>query len=123
MGLDIVEFVMETEDAFGFRATDAEYNTLRTVGEFVELVKSKVSLVSADYCVSARMFCDVRRFMMETYRLPRRSISPATRLDRLLTEEQRRHFLETMARSGTTPVRSPWYWPFYTSPNWQWNAA
>jgi hypothetical protein len=90
MGLDSVELVMRIEEEFSIDLPDAELESTRTVGDLYELVLSKLKMTLAADCLSSKAFYRTRRAIVDSLRLPRRSIRPSTPLDQLVPKQVRR---------------------------------
>lgn len=87
MGLDGVELVMECEDEFGIRISDAEATEVRTAGDLSRLVIRLLSgsgrLSTKQGCQSARLFNHFRKCLVESG-VDRSLIKLACTLDELL---------------------------------------
>lgn len=88
MGLDAVEIVLRTEDEFGITLSDDEAAAAITVGDLYNLVLSKLKVTPG--CLTSKAFYLTRRALVESLKIPRRSIRPATPLSPLLPDESRR---------------------------------
>ena len=86
MGMDGVELVMATEEAFGITITDAEAETIGTPGQLVALVEGKLGTSTEPSCRSRRAFFILRRGLITGLGAKRSDISPQTRLALLFTE-------------------------------------
>ena len=76
MGLDMVEFVMAVEDAFGLAIPNEDAAWLRTPGEVIDYVHGHLPAASAGGCLSQRAFYQVRRATCRDLGVPRTSIRP-----------------------------------------------
>lgn len=96
MGLDSVELVMSVEDAFQISITEEDASKISTVGEFYDVVLSKLAIKGVDdeessrRCLTSAAFYRVRQAMVEVLRIDRRKINPKTELSVLLPTQQRR---------------------------------
>lgn len=88
MGLDAVEIIIETEEAFGITIADDEAEKLFKVRDLYNLVLSKIDTSPA--CASSIAFYRVRQAMVESLGVSRRSVRPSTRLESLLPQKNRR---------------------------------
>jgi len=61
MGLDIVELIMDVEDAFGFKIPDEEATRILTVQDLVNYISEHVSTVSQETCQTQRIYYRLRR--------------------------------------------------------------
>src|SRR5262245_14085353 len=84
MGLDAVESIMEVEDAFHIKITDADASNMRTVGDLFDHVWSKVRRLKANACTTSRIFDKLRRAAMNVLRIDRRDIRPDSPWSELL---------------------------------------
>src|SRR6266545_3577205 len=90
MGLDGVELIMAVEEAFDIEIADAEAEQLNTVGSMYALIVSRLAFGQSRRCMSSAVFYQMRRALIGLHDLPRRSIAPSVRMDRLLPARQRR---------------------------------
>ncbi len=81
MGLDLVELVMETEEAFGIVISDEAAGEIRTAGDLCEYVLSQRRL---DGCPTAQAFREIRRLLVEALGIAPRTVRPSTELESLL---------------------------------------
>lgn len=88
MGLDAVELVMRTEDEFGITLTDDEAGSIRTVGDFYQIVLSKLD--ASPSCLSSKAFYRTRQALISCLQVPRREIRPSSDLESLLPAPTRR---------------------------------
>lgn len=98
MGLDLVELVMEVEDRFGVEF-DYELDRVHTAGDLLNLILLKKEDAPAPVCPSLRIFCRLRTALMELFDRQRREIRPATPMDRLVPQENRRENWERLEES------------------------
>jgi hypothetical protein len=54
MGLDGVEILVQVEDTFDIRIEDADAEQMRTPGDFIESVWSKVAQADSTACLTRR---------------------------------------------------------------------
>jgi acyl carrier protein len=80
MGLDIVEFVMGAEEAFGVRIPDDVASSLATPRMLINYLHSRLPKSSVSGCLSQRAFYAVRRAMVQRLGLPRSQLCPDTEL-------------------------------------------
>jgi acyl carrier protein len=102
MGLDGVELIMEWEEEFEIEIPDEKASRIRTVGEVVDLVHAQLRTREArnQYCRTSRAFYDLRRCLCRLTGLPRRAISPKTRLEELISRSRRRRVWSELRRAG-----------------------
>ena len=80
MGLDIVEFVMEVEEAFALRIPDSVAEKILTPRMLIDYVYSQTIDPRKVGCLSQRAFYAVRRQLCERLDLPRSALRPTTDL-------------------------------------------
>ena len=95
MGLDAVELVLRVEEEFNITVEDAEAEKVRTVGDFYQLILTKLDLTPD--CQTSKAFFQTRRALVETLGLPRRSIRPATALEPMFPVKDRRRLWSAVA--------------------------
>lgn len=66
MGLDGIELVLGVEDHFGIIIRDAETERIRTVGDLVALIRSRICAAKDEKCPTRRAFLTLRRVVRET---------------------------------------------------------
>ena len=113
MGLDSVEILMEIEDVFDIQLEDAEAEKMRTPGDLIESVLSKVSRADVTVCLTQRAFNLLRKALLRALPLKRRQIAPAVPLGDLVAKNARDHLIARLAtelNTGPLPelVRPPW---------------
>src|SRR5688500_20273420 len=80
MGLDLVEFVMAVEDAFGIAIANEDAAQLRTPGDVIEYVHSQFPAASIGTCLSQRAFYKIRRAIRRDLGVSASSIRPTAPL-------------------------------------------
>jgi acyl carrier protein len=100
MGLDVVELVMEVEETFGIKIADEEYEQIRTVGIFHDLIIRKCGRVAgaqgefgrreSSTCLSLVAFVQLRRALRSLCEVSRNQVRPSTSLDAVFPLEFRR---------------------------------
>ena len=63
MGIDLIEFVMETEDRFGVALDDTEWTHVRTVGDMAAVIRAKLGAAASGLtrgCPSVPTFFQIR---------------------------------------------------------------
>lgn len=87
---------MSVEDAFQISITEEDASKIRTVGEFYDVVLSKLAIKgindeeSSRRCLTSAAFSRVRRAMVQVLHIDRRKITPKTELRDLLPRPKRR---------------------------------
>lgn len=84
MGLDGVEIVMAAEDSFGVDLPDDEVSKVKTVGDFYDLVTTKLQDRASSICLTSNAFYRTRRAIMDAIGVDRRDIRPSTHVLDLL---------------------------------------
>lgn len=102
MGLDSVEIVMEVEDEFAISIPDDEAEKIRRVGELIEAVKRRVSLLTRRPCPTAKTFYGLRRALMHRIGVDRRDVRLATSMAAILPFEHRREMWDALRSAGFT---------------------
>jgi acyl carrier protein len=92
MGLDTVELAMTIEETFGITISDEDGEKILTIGDAYRYILAKMDgpPLTTPGCPSAAAFYRVRRQLMGRFRVERRRIRPASRLDDLISETNRR---------------------------------
>lgn len=80
MGLDGVELVMDLEEAFGIQITDEEATNCRTPRMVIDVIFSKLKTADEHVCRSQRAFYTIRKVLIQTFGLERKSITPDMQL-------------------------------------------
>jgi acyl carrier protein len=113
MGLDFVEFVIRTEDAFGIKITDKEASLLRTPRDVIDLVASKAGTRQNPLCLSQAAFHLFRKEALAHTGVPRAAIRPSATLEELIPENNRRVIWSAL-KSGIGAKD----WPALCRPTW-----
>lgn len=104
MGLDFVEFIMEVEERFGISVTSEEIGKIRSVGDLISVIRSRISGAQSAICPCLTQFHRLRRFARETMDNPRLRIRPTTSLQAVLSIEERRQLWDRLPEIlGYTP--------------------
>lgn len=113
MGLDGVELLFATEEAFQIAISDEEAIRCETPGLLADLVYSKLRKSKHEQCPSMHGFLVVRRTMMHCFALPRETIRPHSKLHELIPKKRRRvvwrNFLRILSDGQTisAPLKKP----------------
>jgi acyl carrier protein len=114
MGLDIVEMVMEIEEAFDIRIADDEAAQITTLGRLHSCIHQKRrSRGTWDYCPSSRAFYRLRRALAEEFGVGRECVTTAAPVDGLLPRDGRQ---QHWGRLGE--LLGGWEMPFLRRPAW-----
>lgn len=104
MGLDIVELVMDVEDHFGISISDTEGQRIRTVGDLVSLIQSRIEAAHLATCPTLSSFLCLRSCAREITSNGQLRIRTKTRIVDVLLPSQRRQLWKRLeAILGTPP--------------------
>jgi hypothetical protein len=119
MGLDIVEMIMEVEETFDITIPDKEAERIRTVGDLFHVVLGRIPLEEGPpgqpgpvVCSTSRVFYRIRRILVDGLEVNRRRIRPATAVEELIPESDRRRWWSEAAE------RLGWTFPDLRKPRW-----
>ncbi len=87
MGLDIAEFVMDIEEAFGTPIPDAICEKLTTPRQLIDYIHSRLPREQEPRCLSQRAFYAVRRVLAPRIGLTHSQLRPGTELLAVLPPE------------------------------------
>ena len=90
MGLDAVEIVMDVEDHFGILIQNTEAERIRTVGDLVALIQSRIEAAHLATCPTLSSFLLLRTTVREIVSDKSMRVRNATRVVDILTPSQRR---------------------------------
>ena len=79
MGLDGVEFIIATENAFGISIPDADVVDLNTPGTLIDYVYERLGGGDPAACLKQVAFYRLRRAGMEVLDIPREAFTPSTK--------------------------------------------
>ena len=88
MGLDIVEFVLDVEDAFGLRVPDDDAATITTPRKLINYFYERLPQCADGPCLSQRAFYRLRRAFTERLGLRHPILRPWTPLPDLLPPDK-----------------------------------
>jgi hypothetical protein len=107
MGLDIIELVMEIEEAFDIVIPDQDGERIRTLGDLYEYILQQTGRRRDGPCLSGFTFYRFRRALVEASGIARQEVNPRSRLEELLPVVSRRYVWEQMRESlGSIPLPS-----------------
>jgi hypothetical protein len=86
MGLDIVELVMDVEDAFGIPIPDDVAASLTTPRAVIEWIYARLPKDEGPRCLSQRAFYDIRNALVRESGLSRSQLRPETELFSVLPQ-------------------------------------
>lgn len=98
MGLDFVELVMELEEQFQLRIPDGDVESMRTVGDVIDYVWSRLSTVSGEPCPTRNTFVAFQRTLADVAGLQARDIRPSSSLDKLLGQPKLKRRWRSLTR-------------------------
>src|SRR5262245_3819622 len=92
MGLDTVELVIRVEGTFGITILDEDAEKLLTVEDLNRYVLANLGVSGADTspCLSAKTFYRFRRGLGDRFGIDRRGVRPASSLETLIPESNRK---------------------------------
>jgi hypothetical protein len=88
MGLELVEFTLAVEDAFGIFIPDTEAAAIITPGQLVEYVEMRIGKGVSLKCLEQRAFYKLRRAGMQVLSCPREAFKPDNSWVKLLHPKQ-----------------------------------
>lgn len=104
MGLDLVEFIIATEDAFGIFIPDADAVDLTTPGRLIDYLEARLGQGESISCLEQRAFYRLRTAGMRVLDLPRDAFRPSTRwVDLLHANLHARQWVLVGQATGLTP--------------------
>lgn len=104
MGLDFVEIVMEIEDQFGITFKLDELTNVRSVGDLISVIRSRLSAAAILTCPCLTQFHRLRRLVRETTGDSDLRIRPKTSIQATLTTEECRRLWHRLPEIlGDTP--------------------
>jgi hypothetical protein len=115
MGLDLVEFVMEVEEAFQLRIPDADWPGITTPRQLINYLAARWP-AAAPECRSQRTFHLLRRAIVERVGCPRSALRLDTSLLRLIRKENRADLWDAVRRD--VGVERLGAWPRLADPGW-----
>lgn len=106
MGLDAVEIVMDVEDHFGISIRNAEAELVRTVGDLVTLIQSRIEAAHLARCPTLSAFLRLRSLVREVAADDHMRVLTKTRISDVLTSSQVRVLWKHLDKVlGTSPPR------------------
>ena len=104
MGLDGVELLMSVEEHFGITIKNDEAAQIRSVGDFVNLIRSRIVAAETLSCPSRLKFYELRRLTAEVTGKPNLRIRPSQRIESTLSRDERRQLWKRLPEIlGTDP--------------------
>lgn len=113
MGLDGVELILATEDAFGIRIEDEEAADCLHPRDVIDLVWEKVTHSTDRRCPSQRAFYITRRALVECFGVSRKSVVPDAPLAHYIPAENQPESWELLRAAIGARI-----WPDLKRPNW-----
>jgi hypothetical protein len=116
MGLDLVEFVMEVEEAFHFRFPDQDMTDLTTPRRLIDYLTTHLPTAAEHRCPSQRVFYRLRSAVVARLGCPRSALRPDTSLLALIPARIRAATWEGVHQE----FAASWmpYWPRLDDPGW-----
>jgi len=109
VGLDSVEFLLATEEAFQLAIPDSEAQKMLTPGQVVDYVCARLGPAQEQACLEQRAFYRLRRASIRVFQAPRANVRLGTRWDEILPTRGRRHNWGLLHQATGTPQ-----WPRLT---------
>lgn len=106
MGLDGVELVIAVEDQFGITIRDAEAQSVRTVGDLLELINSRLAARGTAHCPSVGAFLSVRRLVRDFLSQPALRLRPSTRITSIVPARRRSDLWAILSDLFGSPARA-----------------
>lgn len=117
MGLDLVEIVVRTEDAFDIIISDADATRITTPRELADFVATKVSLSDEPSCLSQQAFYFLRERFQPHLSFSRQAFRPNTPLEKLMPKQNRQLVwvtLQSEVGANALPDLARPIWLFWT---------
>lgn len=106
MGLEGVEILMAVEDEFSIQIEDSDAEKIRTPGQLIDIVMTKVTKATASVCLTQRAFNRTRAYFVKQRGFRRKDIAPSAKLAQLIPRQHRIEWLRdysTYLRAGNPP--------------------
>jgi len=116
MGLDVLEFVMEVEEAFQFRFPDEHISDLTTPRRLIDYLTARLPTAAQHCCPSQRVFYRLRSAVAARLGCPRSALRPDTSLLALIPEHVRATTWASI-RQDFGASQMP-HWPRLDDPGW-----
>jgi acyl carrier protein len=113
MGLDLVEFIMATEAAFGVEITDAQASTIATPRQLIAYLRARLPAAAEEPCLTQQAFYRVRDSLAAQTAQPRAALRPSTALEAVFPDGTRRDVWRPWGR--TLGVET---WPSLPGTGW-----
>ena len=115
MGLDIVEFIMAVEAAFGVEIADADAARIYTPRDLVTYLRTRLPATpSSAACLTQQAFYRTRRAVVARFDRPRGALRPATALAGVIPPTGRAERWRALrADLGAED------WPRFPEPGWR----
>jgi acyl carrier protein len=113
MGLDGIELILATEEAFGVTLDDVDIAKVVTPRDLGDLVYKQLETTNEEICQNQKAFYILRKVLMKIYGLKRDDITLEFRLDTVIPKDkQKEHWLNL---KEFVKARS---WPKLLQPQW-----
>lgn len=100
MGSDLEDLIIEVEKAFGLRVPQAAAQSMRTVGDLVDYVRSRIGDRPGNGCITSQIFFRFRSELMQALPRSRRHIRPSEHLEVLIPINERRRVWAILRAKG-----------------------
>ncbi len=104
MGLDLVEAVMQAEEAFGIAIGEDEFDHVRTAGDFHALVMAKLDRSAQSLCLSSFLFYRIRRALVGAGLATRAQVTLDTPMEVLVPARRRQENWRKIGQALALPL-------------------
>src|SRR5258708_7600361 len=105
MGMDGLELIMEVEEHFGITIKDSEVERIRTVGDLVALIRSRIVAATIVTCPTLPAFLAIRRLVRDVANDNRLRVRPRDEVIALLSPRLRRRLWRRLPELlGSAPM-------------------
>jgi hypothetical protein len=116
MGLDLVEFTMEIEEAFDFRFPDEDTLGITTPRRLIDYLGQHLPAATDPVCLSQRAFYRLRQALATRLRSPRNAFRPGTPLLPIIPAASRNEIWDEVCTQVGAASASGW--PRLAEPGW-----
>lgn len=106
MGLDIVELILNVEEAFDLHIPNEDAQHLDTPRKLIEYLEARLLTQDSGPCLSQRAFYRLRRGIEEVQDIPTRSVTPSTTLESIFPVRERRQSWKALQKALDLPLPS-----------------
>ncbi len=95
---NIEDCVSEIEKMYNFKFEDNELETVKSFGEFTDLIIEKVNLKNVESCTSQQAFYKLRNSLTETKLFEKENLKIETKLKKIFPRKNRKVLIEKVER-------------------------